>query len=177
MASDHKALPPLPFRWTGDGFEPIGRFKKLADETFVVGQLYRLVEHQDRSQVSHSHFFAVMNEAWQQLPEHLAERFPDPDSLRKYALCRTGYAEIDTVVCPSKAMAVTLMKQIARRYDYAAIDRQDGTSVMFFTALSQSHRAMGAKKFQESKQSCLDFVASLIGVGADELAKQAGRAA
>jgi hypothetical protein len=32
----------LPYRWTGEAFEPLPGFRKRADAAFVVGQVYHM---------------------------------------------------------------------------------------------------------------------------------------
>jgi len=44
-------------------------------------------------------------------------------------------------------------------------------------AESQSMRAMGRARFEQSKESVLDYVASLIGVSTDALAENSASAA
>src|SRR5687768_6050198 len=80
---------PLPFRWLGDGFTPLR--PAAADKAFVIGQVYYLVEHQDRSWASHAHEFAWLHDAWLNLPEDLAEQFPTSEHLRKRALIEAGF--------------------------------------------------------------------------------------
>jgi len=77
---------PVLFSWDGEAMQPLGeRMAKLCDEQFVIGMRYRLVEYEDRSSKSHNHYFASLAEAWNNLPEDMAERFPSPEHLRKYS--------------------------------------------------------------------------------------------
>jgi hypothetical protein len=50
---------------------------------------------------------------------------------------------------------------------------RDHPPVTVLTALSQSRRAMGKKRFQASKDAVLAFVAELIGTSPATLAKEA----
>jgi hypothetical protein len=166
---------PLPFRWDGESFVPINqRFAKIADAEFVVGQSYDLVVHEERSKRSHDHFFAQVTEIWQTLPEHLAERYPTAESLRKYALVQAGYCKTRHIVCSSSKEAHRFMRELGGDYDFAAVN---GSSVSFFIAHSQSYRAMGKKDFQESKDKVLAILADLIDVSPDVLGQNVGRAA
>lgn len=168
--------PPLTFQWTGEAFQPVGRFAKECDRYFVVGERYQLIEHADRSQASHGHYFAALSEAWSNLPEREAERHVTPEHLRKYALVKCGYADRQDFVANSKAEAMRLAAALRSVDDYAVIT-VSGNAVSRWTAQSQSMRAMGKKAFQDSKQAVLDYVASLVGVSSDELSSNAQKAA
>lgn len=171
------SIPPLLFRWLGDGFEPAGpAWAKRADQQFVVGETYRLEFREERSYQSHRHFFAAIHDAWQNLPEQWAQMFVSPDHLRRYALIRTGYADQELMACDSAADAERFRAYIASRDDFAIVTVHDAV-VSVLTAKSQSVKAMNKAEFQESKQAVLDYVASLIGTSADTLQQNAGEAA
>lgn len=153
---------PVVFAWDGEVMRPVGRYHtRTADELFTVGERYALVEHAERSEASHRHYFAVLRECWQNLPEHLAPRFPTPETLRKHALIREGYRTETTIVCASHEEA----RRVAalRLHDDYAVVTVDGPVVTILRAQSQSQRAMGHKTFQESKDKVLAFCADLIG--------------
>lgn len=169
------ASPPIPFRWTGDSFEPLPRWAKDCDREFVVGQVYRLVEQQDRSQASHAHYFAAISEAWQSLPEAAAQQFPTPEHLRKYALIKGGYADSQTFAASSRAEALRLAAFIRPIDDFSVVT-VDGATVTRWTARSQSMKAMGRVEFQRSKDAVLDVIAGLLGTTRDAL-NSAGQAA
>lgn len=145
---------------------------KRADEAFVVGETYKLVEHHDRSQSSHNHYFACLAEAWQTLPEHLLEEYPTVEHLRKKMLIRCGYADERSIVCASKAEAQRVAAFIKPMDSYAIVTVREAV-VRVYTAQSQAMKAMGAKVFQESKTKVLDAVADLLGVERDQLGRAA----
>lgn len=156
-------IPPLPCRWDGDGFAPLPGFARVADKHLVVGQVYKLVEHEERSAKSHAHFFACLNDAWSNLPEHLAAQFPSAEALRKYALIKAGYADSRTLVASSRAEAMRLAAFV-RPMDEFAVVTTEVCVVTVYTAKSQSMRAMGRKEFAASKEAVLGIVAEMIGV-------------
>lgn len=162
----------LPFRWTGEAMEPLRGFQRRADTAFVVGQVYRLDVVEDRSAASHRHFFAAVNEAWSNLPEHLVERFPSPEHLRKWALCKAGFADSRQIVASSKAEAIRLAAFIRPMDEFAVVTVSDAV-VTVWTARSQSARAMSKAEFQASKDGVLRVVSELIGVEPDALSKHA----
>jgi hypothetical protein len=167
---------PLTYQWDGDAMRPLAYFAKQADRQFVVGQRYRLEEAHQRSVETHNHYFAALHEAWSNLPEPWAERFPTPDHLRKYALIKAGFRTETTYVAHSKAEALRFASFL-RSIDEYALAHVDDKLVTFWTAKSQSRTAMSAKEFQASKVAVLDVAANMIGVSADELTAHAGKAA
>lgn len=155
---------PLTFRWDGECFTPASQFwAKRADQEFVVGETYKLVEHHDRSTNSHRHFFATVSDAWRTLPDHMLDEYPNAEVLRKKALIRKGYHTCRDHVCPTKADADRLAAFIRPMDDYAVVIARECV-VRVYTAMSQSTKAMGAKDFQASKQDVLDFIDDLLQV-------------
>lgn len=166
--------PPMAFHWDGEAMVP--RHPKLADKHFVVGEDYTLEVREDRSAASHRHFFAAIKEAHDNLPEHLAERWPTPEHLRKFALIKTGHADHRSIACSSKAEALRVAAFVKPIDEYSVVVAQEAT-VIVFTAKSQSVRAMGKPAFQKSKDDVLSFVASLIGTDAATLQRHTSEAA
>lgn len=167
---------PILFTWEGDAMVPVGRFAALADKVYVVGENYSLEVVQQRSAATHRHFFAVVNEAFANLPEIHAGRWPSPDHLRRWALVQAGFRNETTFVAHSKAEAMRFAA-FARTVDEYSVVQTEGNVVSIYTAKSQSEKAMSRKEFQASKVAVLDVIARLIGVSPDELAKNARSAA
>lgn len=161
---------PLMLRYEGDGEfrTPSSFWAGRADKAFVCGEVYRLVEHHDRSMSSHRHYFAAINEAWKNLPDELLDEYPTPEALRKKALIRKGYRDERTLVCSSKAEAARFAAFMRPSDDCAIVTFRECV-VREWTAKSQKLSAMGAKEFQQSKSDVLDFVADLIGVTTEQL--------
>jgi hypothetical protein len=164
---------PIPMQWDGEVMRPTKGFAALADKLFVVGEVYTLDESDPtRSMVSHRHYFATVYDAWLNLPEGEAERFPSADHLRKYALIRAGYRDERSIVCSSKAEAQRIAAFIKPMDEYAIVAISEAV-VRVYTAKHQNMRAMGRKVFQESKDAVLDVLASMLGVSKDELSSTA----
>ncbi len=174
MATDTTTIYPLAFSWNGEFMVPLQ--PRLADRYYVVGETYRLEPREDRSKRSHDHYFASIQEAWQNLPEHDAERFATADHLRKWALIKAGYRDERSVVCASKAEALRIAAFVRPMDDFAVVTVSNNV-VIVYTAKSQSLRAQGKKDFQKIKDRVLDMVSAMIGVGADDLKKNVGKAA
>lgn len=157
------STPPLTFEWTGDSFKPASpAWQRAADKHYVIGERYQLVEYQDRSTASHNHFFAAVESAWQNLPEGIAVEYPTAEKLRKHALIKAGYADSQTFVCGSKAEAARLCTWLRPKDEFGIVS-VNGPTVTWFTAKSQSMRAMGKEEFQRSKDAVLAVLADMIG--------------
>ncbi|PBB75167.1 hypothetical protein CK227_10265 [Mesorhizobium sp. WSM4308] len=156
---------PINLRYEGEGnFRVMSNYwAARADKDFVIGEVYKMVEHHDRSQISHNHYFAALGNAWSNLPDRLFEEFPTAEVLRKKLLIRAGYADERSIVCASKAEAQRVAAFIKPMDDYAVVTVREAV-VRVYTAQSQSVKAMGAKPFQASKQAVLDALDDLLGV-------------
>lgn len=163
-------MTPQPFRWDGEAMVPLR--PRLADQAFVIGETYALVEHEERSSATHRHYFAVVREAWMNLPEGLAERYPTAEHLRKAALVRAGYRDERSIVCGSKAEARRVAAFIAPMDEYALVTVSEAV-VTVYTAKSQSTRAMGREAFAASKEAVLGVLSDMLGVTPEALARAA----
>lgn len=150
------------FEWDGEAMRPLPRYHNTVNAEFVVGEQYRMEVQEIRSWVSHRHQFAWLHEAWLSLPETIAGRFLNEDHLRKHALIAGGFCDVDSIACSSRAEAERWYRFLSAKDPYRII-KIEGNTLMVFTAQSQSVRAMGAKRFQESKQAVLDYVDNLLG--------------
>lgn len=169
-------MTPIPFTWDGEAMVPLKRFHNLCDQQYTVGEVYRLGVLEARSQTSHSHYFAALNEAWKNLPEDIAERYPTPEHLRKWALIKAGYADERSIVCANKAEAQRVASFVKPMDDFAIVVVSEAT-IKVYTAQSQSVKAMSKGIFQKSKQEVLDIVSGLIGVAPEALSAEAKRGA
>lgn len=167
---------PVVFEWTGEVMKPVAGFGKACDRQFVVHERYRMEVVQQRSSESHRHFFAVVNEAFENIPEQHAGRWPTPDHLRRWALIQAGFRNETTYIAGSKAEALRIGTFLRSIDEFAYVEVKAKTATLY-RAKSQSYSEMSRKEFGESKQAVLDVLAKLIGVETDELAKHSGRAA
>lgn len=166
---------PVTFIWSEQGHMiPMPRFRKQCDEQFVVGEEYPLTILEARSRNSHNHFFASVHEAWKNLPEDIGTDFPSAEHLRKWALCKTGWATMKTFPCETEDHARNLAVFARSADEYAVIELR-GTIVRIHQAKSQSAAAMGKEEFQKSKQDVFDKISELLDVTPGELRKQGAR--
>ncbi len=163
-------MPPVLFQWDGDAMVPIKRHAELSDREFVVHEYCRMAVVEGRSWKSHKHFFAALFEGWANLPERYAlEPWSQSDKhLRRYALIKTGWHDSQTFACGSQAEALRWAVNMRPLDEYSIIVAIT-TTVVRYTAKSQSITAMGAKDFKQSKNDVLDFIADLVGVDRGQL--------
>jgi hypothetical protein len=170
------SAPPIPCVFRDGAFHPVGRFHNVAAAHYGEGEVVPLVPHEERSDATHKHQFAFLREAWQQLPEDLADQWATPEHFRKALLIQCGFYTEDRTDCGSNAAALRVAAVMRADDDYAHVVVR-GPFVVRRRAKSQSHRAMGAADFQASKAAVLEAAAALIGVTPESLQRNAGRAA
>lgn len=161
------SIPPIAYRWDGEAMRPLSSHH--ADQHLVIGERYVLVEHSERSQASHAHFFAAVGECWRSLPDEMVARFPSADHLRRYALIKSGFCDKIEVVCANNIEAMKVAT-LAQR-DFSIVDIT-GNVVIVWTAKSQSMRAMGKVDFAASKEAVLNVLADMLCVPVGDLPKQ-----
>lgn len=156
---------PISLTYLGAGkFEASSKhWAALADKHYGAGEVCRLVPHEERSINSHNHAFARIEELWSNLPDELLSEYPTPTHLRKKMLIRVGYCTERVVVCSTKADAVRVAAFAAPIDTYSIVIPKDNV-VKILTAESMSRRAMGAKRFNESKTAVLQAIEDLLGV-------------
>jgi hypothetical protein len=161
-------MKPLAFQWNGIAMVPSPRSQAMAEKQFVDGQFYNMVVEESRSANTHRHQFAEIHDAWLNLPEHWAAHFPTSEHLRKYALIKAGFCDVeDYPHGKPRRLAIDT-------YSIVVVG-EHATTV--YRAKSQSRKAMGAKDFQASKQAVLDIISAMIEVTPETLQQNAGRAA
>lgn len=160
----------LPMRYEGGGIFRCIRPKQI---TVPVGNVSGWQLAENRSGESHRHFFAIVHEAWKSLPEDMADDFPSPDHLRKWALIKAGFCTMTKIVCANNDEAVNLLKKW-KTVDRFSLLEVSGKVVTIWTADSQRRDAQGRKAFQEAKEAALHVLSNLIGTDVTTL-KEAAR--
>lgn len=168
---------PLPFRWTGDSFEPISPyFAKECDKRYVVGEVYNLEVREERSSAAHKAFFAEINEAWKNLPEHLSQQYPSEKHLRARALVQAGFYDEMILDVGTRAAAIRAAAQFRVDNAFAYVFVRGGI-VIRRTPKSQAYRAMPKAEFNRSAEAVRAIIAELIGTSTEALTQNAEQAA
>lgn len=183
---------PVVFRWlsvevtdagTGEvlrsmAMVPLVRYGNVAGRQFTEGEEYPLVVLEARTRASHNHFFASVEEAFENLPETVAGRWPTSEHMRKWVLIEVGYFDEKEFECPDEAFAKRLGTFIRTEDSFARISFHrvgKGFKLIVRRAKSQSAAAMAKEQFEASKRDCLDYLAAMVDVKPSDLKKNAGR--
>lgn len=133
------------------------------------GEVVGITIERGRSGASHRHQFAWLKEAWLNLPETLRDApwAETEETMRKHALIATGYHQTTVIDCYANATArrvkAALVAAESKAHGYA-LAQVRGPVVTVWTPESQSVRAMGGRRFQESKTAIMEWIAAQIGV-------------
>lgn len=171
-----------PFRY--DGLSMIALHPERVERDFEAGRVYLLGVYDERSPESHRHYFACIRVAFENLREADAARFPTPNYLRKWALCKAGYCEVREHVAQSAQEAKSIFEMFVTRWhalmsniweggdeEGAFVVQRAGRVIRVHIPHSQSMQAMGKERFEKSKRDVLDVLATLIGVDPTQLSK------
>jgi hypothetical protein len=164
---------PHAFRWDGTAMLPLR--PKLADDEFIIGEVYLLEVEQQRNMAQHRAYFANIRQMWMTLPENLQDEFPSPESLRARALLDAGYCTTRQIDAGSKAGAERVAAYVRGEKPFAGIVTR-GTVVVVREPESQSVKAMGPERFRASMDAVLGVIAALIGVTPEAARREAGGA-
>jgi hypothetical protein len=121
-----------------------------------------------RSDPEHAHYFAVVQNSFDNLPEDMADDFLSSDHLRKWALVKAGYCTKTIAICKSRNEA-RRMAAALHDYDEFVVTIVEKRIVTAYRARSQSYDTMSKAMFQQSKRDVLDVLSRLLGVSVDEL--------
>lgn len=167
-------------RYENDALIPDGNFARArVEDIFGAGEVREIDLEPQRSRASHNHAFAFIDVAWSNLPEDLREMpwAVNRDTFRKHALIATGYCDTALIACGDERRAERMAKMVehiaANLHGYVVV-QVSGPVVYCHTPQSQSLKAMGKERFQQSKQAILEWMAALLAVEPDDLA-QMGR--
>jgi hypothetical protein len=161
------------FMWNGEVMVPMR--PQAAEKAYQAGLRYWLDEVSERSWISHSHEFAWIASAWDNLPEALMDKFPTPEHLRKAALIATGWYR-ETMIDAGTKTAALRVAAYAKNEDEFAWVVVRGPAVFVRKARSQRMRGndrMDREEFQASKDAILGWISELIGLKPDELMRGA----
>ena len=154
--------PPIPCRFDGEAFAPLPRFARVVAEHYLAGTIYHLTVEKERSPKSHRQFFAIINDVFENLPEH-ETRWMTAEHMRKWALIKAGYADVATFPCASAAEALRWAPILAAADTYSIVVPR-GSVVTRYTAQSIAWASMGHKDFQACKDAVFRILADLIDV-------------
>ncbi len=163
-------LPVILYTWDGEVMRPLPRFAAMAKQRFAAHELYRMEVVEERSVATHNHYFAVIHEAWLNLPENCAGRFANEDHLRKWCLITAGFRTEQSIVASSTEEAARIAAFVKPTVaDNYAIVTVHECVVTIYTAMSQARKAMKKADFQASKEAVFEVLARILGTDTAEL--------
>jgi hypothetical protein len=158
---------------------PLPRFGNLCKRQFEAAQEYALVPHETRSTKSHSFFFACVNEAFQNLPEKIAARFPSAEHLRAWCLIECGWFDEKEFEFETKKQAFMLCTFLQTQNPYARMSPHQVApnkwKVLVRVAKSQSYASMNKADFEASKKAVLDLLEEMTRVPRGTFHKETNR--
>jgi len=172
---------PISAVWTGEVFIPDGNWSRaVCLDTLGAGEVTRLLINPDgksRTVRSHNHQFAWLQNALENLPEHMQDApfAKNKDTLRQHALIKCGYCDAAVMVAGSERAALRLAAHVKALADKAhgySITTVSGTIVYSYTPKSQTYKAMPDGEFQRSKTDILNYIAGLIGCAPEEITRR-----
>ncbi len=123
----------------------------------------------DWSVETHGHFFARLQELFDNLPEHRASHFKNIHHFRAWCLIHEGYCNEAILVEPTHAQALETAAKFTkalRKITPYAVVQVEGTIVYAWTARSQArHGGMSKKEWGEAKQKVLELAEHLVNGG------------
>lgn len=127
------------------------------------------LDEKHRTQKSHNHQFAAINDCFDSLPMcHAGAPYAASKSaFRKHGLIATGHCEVSTIDCETHDVALRVAPVVAREargHHGYALTVVRGSLVVCSTPLSQSFKAMGKDMFHKSKADVLAWAEALLGV-------------
>ncbi|MEM9762119.1 MAG: hypothetical protein AAF968_06370 [Pseudomonadota bacterium] len=149
--------------WTGEGLR-LARGMARAFRGVEPGERLVATLRRPRSQASHNHYFAEIGNAFANIPEFQQDQpwAATPETMRKHALIAEQYCQVQAIDAGSNAAAERVRIGIrAVLMDYSVILVR-GSSVVVYTAESQSMKAMGKARFQASKDAVLSWIAANV---------------
>lgn len=159
---------------------PVPRYRNVAKRQFgEPGSEHVLEPIAERSMASHSQYFAALKDAFDNLPENVAHRWPTVEHFRKYLLILADKCETRWIACRDEehAAKTALFMREVDEFAVIGISKDDKTVVVVKRAKSQSMRAMGKREFEESKRAVLDLAERFTGVSRTQAMREAGRSA
>ena len=165
----------MAFEWDGEVARPLRRFEAQAARELVIGEVYLFEPVEEAQSARDRAYHAAIREAWTNLPEHIAEEFPNPTDFRKYLLVKAGFCTTTRLPFASARAAIDALPLL--RYDGAVV-QVAGAVVTVRRPMSQKLRGgMSKEERHRSYQETQDLAASMIGVSQNDLASNAARAA
>lgn len=91
----------------------------------------------EHSDAARRRFFAIIKDAFENMPDHWRVILPSSEHLRKYVLCQVGHCDTTVTDCSSKA-AAERVAALAKHLDTFSVSTVNG--VLVTTSIARSMR-------------------------------------
>lgn len=162
---------------------PTKRYRRTATQQFHDGEEYPLTIVQARSRAAHNRYFAALHEAFVNVREDIAARWPTEEHFRAWLLIETKWCVEKEIDCVNERHAMLLAKHCRSESPFARIKITESpttgkkTLVFIWVPMSQDHSSMDKETFKKSSDDVLDLAAHFSRTNRTELLKNAGRSA
>jgi hypothetical protein len=121
-------------------------------------------EHSDKAR---ARFFAIMEDCYQNLPDHWRPLIASKEHLRKYVLCQVGHCDTVATDCGSEA-AAERVAALAKNIDTFVVTKINGQILLTMTARSLRKRVCPKALFMPISQASYDYLRLTFGYDADQ---------
>lgn len=121
-----------------------------------------LIDPADHSDQARKRFFAIIKDAYDNMPEQWRPLISSSEHLRKWVLCRIGHCDITTTDCGSKA-AAERVAVLARHLDTFAVVEVRGAIVTTMIAKSLRKRVCPKKVFMPLTEKAYAYLNEMFG--------------
>lgn len=151
-------------------------WEKRCDELFADGEQVLMHEDKERSSPSHRQFFAVLNDAYANLPEIEAKQYPTKEIFRGMLLIEAGHF-MERRFCAETANEAERIATFLKSDDRVQVIVVQDTWVVERTPVSQSFDKMDHTTFQKVRDDIIAMCADKLGITVEELMTHGGHAA
>jgi hypothetical protein len=157
---------------------PLPRYARYAASQFgEPGGEHTLEPTSVRNMAFHNKYYAELTEAYHNLPEREAKKYPSLEHFRKRLLIMAGYGYDRHRAFATHAQAQRASDVLGDMIDEFSVVHVEDNVVVVRRAMSQDLSHMKKEEFEASAKAVLDLAAKIVGITPGQLKQNAGRSA
>lgn len=121
-----------------------------------------LADPAEHSDAARRRFFAIIRDAFDNMPDHWKALLPSSEHLRKWVLCRIGHCDTTATDCGSRA-AAERVAALARNLDGFAVVDIKGSTVITMVARSIRKRVCPKAAFMPLSEKAYAYLNEMTG--------------